>query len=70
MPTARVANPFILIVNPQAVFDSIASSERLERLQRRVCHPLDKVLMPAGLASEASSGESVADELQEADATS
>ncbi len=50
------ANPFALMIDPQAIFDQIERSERLERLQRRVCRPLDKPLVPleAGAAPEAS----------------
>lgn len=37
-----VANPFALMMNPEAVLQALARSDRLERLQRRVCRPLDK----------------------------
>lgn len=40
------ANPFALMMDPQAVFDAMARSERLNRLQSRVCRPLDKPLIP------------------------
>lgn len=43
-------NPFALMLDPQAVFAQIECSERLERLHRRVCRPLDKPLL--GGASE------------------
>jgi hypothetical protein len=39
------ANPFALMLDPEAVLDRIAHSDRLERLQRRVCRPLDKPLL-------------------------
>ena len=38
----RDVNPFALMLDPQAVLAQIAHSERLERLQRRICRPLDK----------------------------
>jgi hypothetical protein len=38
----RPVNPFDLMTNPQAVFQAIERSERLQRLQSRVCRPLDK----------------------------
>lgn len=42
-------NPFMLMMDPQSVLASIEHSERLERLQRRICRPLDKPLLrPAG----------------------
>ncbi len=37
-----VANPFALMMNPEAVLQALARSDRLERLQRRICRPLDK----------------------------
>ena len=40
-------NPFALLLDPQAVLAQIAHSERLERLQRRVCRPLDKPMLGA-----------------------
>lgn len=50
-PHHAVANPFALLMDPQAVFRAIENSERLERLQSRVCRPLDKPLLPV-LAAE------------------
>ncbi len=41
----RHVNPFALMIDPQAVLAQIECSERLERLQRRVCRPLDKPLL-------------------------
>ena len=40
------ANPFALMMEPQAVLKAMEGSERLNRLQRRVCRPLDKPLIP------------------------
>ncbi len=42
------ANPFILMMDPQAVLSRVEHSERLERLQRRICRPLDKPQWGAG----------------------
>ena len=47
----RTANPFALLLNPQAVIAQIEGSERLERLHRRVCRPLDKPML-GGAAEE------------------
>lgn len=47
----RDVNPFALLLDPQAVLAQIEHSERLERLQRRVCRPLDKPMLGA-LAEE------------------
>ncbi len=41
-----VANPFALMMEPEAVLQAIERSDRLNRLQRRVCRPLDKPLIP------------------------
>jgi hypothetical protein len=40
------ADPFALMMNPQAVLEAMAGSDRLAGLQRRVCRPLDKPLIP------------------------
>lgn len=48
-----IANPFALMLNPAEVFQAMERSHRLERLQRRVCRPLDKPLIarqPEGFA--------------------
>ncbi len=47
-PLTTPANPFALMIDPQAVFERIERSERLDRLQRRICRPLDKPLIPVG----------------------
>lgn len=47
------ANPFALLMDPQAIFRAIENSERLERLHSRVCRPLDKPLLPVVAAEEA-----------------
>jgi hypothetical protein len=40
--TQIVANPFELMLDPEAVFRAMECSERLAHLQRRVYRPLDK----------------------------
>jgi hypothetical protein len=35
-------NPFALMVNPEAILAALAGSDRLARLESRVCRPLDK----------------------------
>jgi hypothetical protein len=47
-----VANPFALLLDPEAVFRAIEKSERLERLHSRVCRPLDRPLLPAADATQ------------------
>ena len=36
------SNPFALMMHPDAVIGLMESSDRLGRLQRRICKPLDK----------------------------
>lgn len=42
-----VANPFALLLNPEAVVAEMERSERLNRLSSRICRPLDRP-NPAG----------------------
>jgi hypothetical protein len=39
--TDLTANPFALMMTPEAVFAAIEQSERLSRLKSRICRPLD-----------------------------
>ena len=38
-------NPFALMMDPEAVLRALESSDRLSRLQSRICRPLDKPLI-------------------------
>ncbi len=40
-----LSNPFALMMNPAEVLQAVERSDRLDRLQRRVCRPLDKPLI-------------------------
>ena len=44
--THKVSNPFALMMNPEVILHAMEHSDRLSRLQRRVCRPLDKPLIP------------------------
>jgi len=56
MPTlSRTTNPFALMLDPQGVFAQIEHSERLERLSRRVCRPLDKPVLGQAADGDADS---------------
>jgi hypothetical protein len=69
MNTAQLAaNPFALMMDPEAVFAALASSDRLARLKSRVCRPLDKPLVPHTDASAVGLGEQ-GDDADEVDAT-
>ena len=39
------SNPFMLMTNPEVILQALEGSERLGRLQRRICRPLDKPLL-------------------------
>jgi hypothetical protein len=39
---AIASNPFALMMDPAAVVAAMEGSDRLGRLQRRICKPLDK----------------------------
>lgn len=39
------SNPFAYLMHPDDVFQAMQRSDRLSRLQRRVCKPLDKPLI-------------------------
>ncbi|MFL6661823.1 MAG: hypothetical protein ACJ8G7_06560 [Rhizobacter sp.] len=40
------SNPFALMMHPEDVIQAMERSERLGRLQRRICKPLDKPVIP------------------------
>ena len=47
MPRVAVRpDPFTMMMNPAVVLDAMQKSERLQSLQRRVCRPLDRPLIP------------------------
>jgi hypothetical protein len=39
---SQVRNPFMLMLQPEVVLAAIQNSERLERLNRHLCRPLDQ----------------------------
>ena len=44
-PAQTESNPFALMMDPEAIFAALAASDRLARLQSRICRPLDKPLL-------------------------
>jgi hypothetical protein len=44
--TQTASHPFALLIDPQSVIQAVEKSQRLDGLQRRVCRPLDKPLLP------------------------
>jgi hypothetical protein len=39
-------NPFVLMLDPEAVISAMESSANLRGLRQRICRPLDKPLIP------------------------
>lgn len=39
-------NPFMLMINPEVVLAAVQRSERLSQLNRHLCRPLDRPLVP------------------------
>lgn len=42
-----VRNPFMLMMHPEIVLAAIETSERLSRLNRHLCRPLDRSSAPS-----------------------
>lgn len=40
-----VANPFMLMIQPEVVLAAVEKSERLSRLNRHLCRPLDRPVL-------------------------
>jgi hypothetical protein len=69
--TEHEHNPFMLLVQPEAVFAAMEKSERLGRLNRHLCRPLDRPLgaQPTSMAAHGSdedSDEDVAETITQA----
>ncbi|MFO1220811.1 MAG: hypothetical protein U1E89_20785 [Burkholderiaceae bacterium] len=43
---ATLADPFAMLVHPEAVLQAVSQSGRLGSLASRICRPLDKPLIP------------------------
>lgn len=56
---AQVRNPFMLLVNPEVVLAAIENSERLGKLNSKMCRPLDG---PATAAAAEDGSDETADE--------
>ncbi len=44
--TATRLNPFVLMLDPEAVISAMETSADLRGLRQRICRPLDKPLIP------------------------
>lgn len=56
------ANPFALMMDPASVFAAVERSERLARLQSRVCRPLDKPQAAAPKSAETAAFDDAVDD--------
>lgn len=56
------ANPFGLLIDPQAVIDAMEKSTRLGSLNRRICRPLDRLAPGSPGAEAAPQGDAAADD--------
>ena len=43
---STLANPFVMMTNPETILAAVERSERLNRLSRKVYRPLDRPLIP------------------------
>lgn len=50
--TSTVQNPFMLMLNPEVVLAAVEKSERLSQLNRHLCRPLDRPVLPTGAKVE------------------
>ena len=46
MQASTLANPFVMMTDPETILLAIERSERLNRLNRKVYRPLDRPLIP------------------------
>jgi hypothetical protein len=51
---SQARNPFMLMIEPEVVLAAIENSERLGRLNRHLCRPLDRVAGPASTTARES----------------
>lgn len=63
LPTHANQNPFALLMEPDSIVRAMETSERLARLQRRICRPLDKPLIPRVSQEVAAFDRDIDDEL-------
>lgn len=61
MISPAFANPFVQLMNPDAVIRAVEASERLRGLRRHVCRPLDRVAPSDGASSDAAAFDAMID---------
>jgi hypothetical protein len=52
MHASTLANPFVMMTDPETILLAVERSERLNRLSRKVYRPLDRPLIPKVGAKE------------------
>jgi hypothetical protein len=52
MQATTLANPFVMMTDPETILLAVERSERLNRLNRKVYRPLDRPLIPKVNAKE------------------
>jgi len=50
---SQVRNPFMLMLHPEVVIAAVENSERLGQLNRHLCRPLDRPVLPGVAAGGA-----------------
>lgn len=61
MMSPQMNNPFVLLMNPTEVIRAVESSERLRRLRRHICRPLDRPVVPNAVGLEAAEFDALLD---------
>jgi hypothetical protein len=67
MISPQFANPFVQLMNPEAVIRAVEASERLRGLRRHVCRPLDRIGPDGGLGVEAAEFDALVDGMADDD---
>jgi hypothetical protein len=66
--STHAANPFEMLIDPQAILIAVEASSPLRSLRRKVCRPLDNPRLPgASPAEESASFDTTIDGLRETD---
>jgi len=65
---AVLADPFAMLIHPEAVLNAIEQSGRLGALASRICRPLDKPLIPKRQADDQGAVDESIDHIDESPA--
>lgn len=67
MITPQFSNPFVQLMNPEAVIRAVEASERLRGLRRHVCRPLDRLVPDGGMGNDAAEFDAMIDGMGDGD---